>query len=576
MENAPFGAFFFGDVMALVAVVLFILSWLVPLHFPPWVSWHSEAMAFCAVFLLGWCGLARVRRSAGPRTVALPLVALPFIGLALVAALQRAGGLMTFWGDVWVIWFYTALCVTCLTLGFAAALPSAQPRATADASAPVTLLAFALLVGALASTVIALSQVFSLWERSGWIVRMSTLRAGGNLAQPNHLATLLVMGVASLVLLYESRKLGGIASGLILMVLGIGLAAAGSRTGMLGVLALMLWWLAKRRHFGSKTPAWVAGVAGGGFALSFWAWPTLLNSMLLSYQTGVNTTSIFLRFEVWQQLLEAVALRPWWGWGIREVAKAHNAVAHNYAVSAPFAYSHNLVLDLVLWTGLPLAGVLVIVIGAWLWRRVRAANQLLPWYGLAAALPVAMHSMLEYPFAYAYFLAPVMFALGAVEASSGVKPLLRMGIKPVAAMLLATTAVLAWSMVEYLEIEEDFRVARFEALRVGSPPPGHQRPKVILYTQLDVLLDDARITPTPNMSTEAMQVVKTSALYYPWSATQYRYAVALALNGDPVEAARQIQVMRRLWGEEHYEGVKRQINELAASKYPELRQLGLP
>jgi hypothetical protein len=151
-----------------------------------------------------------------------------------------------------------------------------------------------------------------------------------------------------------------------------------------------------------------------------------------------------------------------------------------------------------------------------------------------------------------------------------------MGIKPVAAMLLATTAVLAWSMVEYLEIEEDFRVARFEALRVGSPPPGHQRPNVILYTQLDVLLDDARITPTPNMSPEAMQVVKTAALYYPWSATQYRYAVALALNGNPVEAARQIQVMRRMWGEELYGGVKKQIDELAASKYPELHRLNWP
>jgi O-antigen ligase len=559
----------------MVAVVLLILSWLVPLHFPPWMSWHSEVMAFFAVFLLGWCGLARELRSAGPRTVALPLVALPFIGLALVAALQRASGLMTFWGDVWAIWFYMALCVTCLTLGFAAALPSAQPRATADQSAPVTLLAVALLVGALASTVIAFSQVFSLWEHSGWIVRMPTLRAGGNLAQPNHLATLLVMGVASLVLLYESSKLGGIASGLILMVLGSGLAASESRTGLLGVLVVMLWWLAKRRHFGSKTPAWVGGVASGGFALSFWAWPTLLNSMLLSYEAGVRPVSS-LRLEVWQQLLEAVALKPWWGWGIREVAKAHNAVAHSYSVSAPFSYSHNLVLDLVLWIGLPLAGVLVIVTGAWLWRRVRAANQLLPWYGLAAALPVAVHSMLEFPFAYAYMLAPVMFALGAMEASLGVKPLLRMGIKPVAAMLLATTAVLAWSMVEYLEIEEDFRVARFEALRVGSPPPGHQRPNVILYTQLDVLLDDARITPTPNMSPEAMQVVKTAALYYPWSATQYRYVVALALNGNPVEAARQIQVMRRMWGEELYGGVKKQIDELAASKYPELHRLNWP
>lgn len=560
----------------MAAVVLLILSWLVPLHFPPWMSWHSEALAFSAVFLLAWYGLARVLRSDGPRTVAVPVAALPVIGLALVAALQRASGLMTFWGDVWVIWFYMALCVTCLILGFAAASASAQPRATTDTSAPLTLLAFALLLGAFASTVIALAQVFSVWEHSEWIVPMPVLRRpGANLAQSNHLATLLVMGVASLLFLYESRKLGRIASSLILLFLGIGLTATESRTGLLGSFALLLWWLAKRRHIGSTTPAWVAGVAGAGFALSFWAWPTLLNSMLLSYQAGVDTTSN-MRLYLWQQLLEAVSLKPWLGWGIHEVAQAHNAVAHSYSVSSPLTYSHNIVLDLALWLGLPLATVLLIVTAIWLWRCARAAKQLLPWYGLAVVLPLALHSMLEYPFAYAYFLAPVMFALGAVEASLGARALLRMGIKPVAALLLVITAVLAWSVVEYLEIEEDFRVARFESLRIGSPPPGHQRPKVILYTQLGLLLDDARITPSPNMSAEAMQLVKNAALHYPWSATQYRYAVALALNGNPVEAARQLQVMRRLWGEKLYGGVKKQINDLADSKYPELRELSLP
>lgn len=560
--------------MIIFAVVLLILSWLVPLHYPPWVSWHSEAMVFFVVFVLAWWGLVRVR-SAGPRTVALPFVALPFIGLAGVAVLQQTTGLMTFWGEVWALWFYMALCVACLALGFAAATPSAQPRAAADASSPFTLLAFTLLAGALASTVIAFAQVFSLWEQSEWIVRMpGSRRPGGNLAQPNHLATLLVMGVASLVFLYQSKKLGAVASGLLLFLLGAGIAATESRTGALSLLALLGWWLLKRRAIGDPTPTWV-GIGGGVFFIGmFLAWPQLLNAMLLSEQAGVNTTSS-QRLEVWSQLLDAVALRPWWGWGIHEVAKAHNAVAHSYAVSSPFSYSHNIVLDLALWVGLPLTILLVGVTAVWLWRRTRDANQLLPWYCLAVALPLGLHSMLEYPFAYAYFLAPVMFLLGAVEASTGGKPLIRIGLKPVAALLLATTVALSWSVVEYLEIEEDFRVARFEALRIGSPPPEHQRPRVIVFDQLGVLIDDARITPTPNMSSEAMQVVKNAALHYPWSATQYRYAVALALNGNPVEAARQIQVMRRLWGERQYEGVKMQIDELA-TKYPELRELSLP
>jgi hypothetical protein len=52
--------------------------------------------------------------------------------------------------------------------------------------------------------------------------------------------------------------------------------------------------------------------------------------------------------------------------------------------------------------------------------------------------------------------------------------------------------------------------------------------------------------------------------------------VALALNGNPLEAARQIQVMRIFWGEKFYEGVKKQINELAVNQYPELHGLNLP
>ncbi len=400
-------------------------------------------------------------------------------------------------------------------------------------------------------------------------------RPGGNMAQPNHLATLLVMAVASLVFLYQSKKLGAVASGLLLFLLCTGIAITESRTGALSLLALLAWWLLKRRNIGDNTPVWVGVGCGVVFVGMFWAWPMFLNLTLLSEQAGVNTTSS-LRMEVWAQLLAAAEVKPWLGWGIHQVAQAHNAVADGYAVSAPFTYSHNLVLDLALWIGLPLTGALVLATGVWLWRRVRAANQLLPWYGLAVALPFAVHSMLEYPFAYAYFLAPVMIAVGAVEGSLGVKPWVRVGVKPVTALLLVTTVMLAWSAVEYFEIEEDFRVARFEALRIGAPPPEHQRPTVFLFDQLGVLLDDARIIPTPKMSPKAMQVVKSAALHYPWSATQYRYALALALNGDPVEGARQFQVMRRMWGEKEYKGIKSRIDELAASRYPELHQLKLP
>ena len=570
------GRFSLRQALAAGCAVLLFLSWLNTEQFLPWVSWHSEAVVIFAVLVLAWRGVARTLRAAGPLTIALPFASLPFIGLALIAAVQRATGLLTFNGDVWVLSFYMALCIACTALGFAAATPSGRCSESTDASESFTLLAWAFLLGALASTVIAFGQVFSLWEHSGWIVRMpEPRRPGGNLAQPNHLATLQVMGIASLLLLRRFNRLGVLACGLILFVLCAGIAVTESRTGALSLAGLLCWWLVKRRSIGDPNPPWLGVGWGIGFLGMFLAWPHLLNATdLLGYQAGTRLAGGGRRLEVWSQLLQAISMRPWTGWGVHQVAAAHNAVVDQYALSEPYSYSHNLVLDLFVWIGVPLGLLFAGMAAMYLWRRARATTQLLPWYGLAVTLPLAVHSMFEFPFTYAYFLAPVMFLLGAVEASTGAKPLVRVGIKLTAVFLVAVTVVMGWSVLEYLEIEEDFRVARFESLHIGSSPLGHERPRVILFDQLDVLLEDARIVPKPNMSPDAMQLVKNAALYYPWSATQYRYALALALNGNPAEARRQMRVIHRMWGDKTYLEIKRKIDGLAVSDYPQLRQLG--
>jgi hypothetical protein len=303
----------------------------------------------------------------------------------------------------------------------------------------------------------------------------------------------------------------------------------------------------------------------------------LLNALhLLDHHAEDRVLEGSLRFQIWPQLLDALSSRPWTGWGVQQVAAALSAVADRYPISEPYTYSHNLWLDLALWVGLPFAVVLAVATAVWIWRRISALDKLLPWYGLGIGAPLAVHSMLEYPHAYAYFLAPVMFMMGAVEASTGGRPFAQISIKSATVALFLATAALSWSVVEYLAIEEDFRIARFQALRVGSPPPEHQRARIILFDQLGGALNAARITPTPNMSHESVRILQKAALHDPWTASQYRYAVALALNGNPAEAVRQFQVVRSMRGQKVYEGIKNEFSELAAAKYPQLRDLNLP
>lgn len=540
----------------LVAAALLVLGWLTGDHFLPWVSWHSEAPVFLATVLLAWRAVWRAWRTARPLQV--PLAVVPFLLLLGVGIVQWPIGIQPFAGDVWVLSFYMFLCVVWLSLGYA--VTSRQPFAP-DETPPeeLTLLAWTLVAGALVSTALAFAQVLDIWDGAAWIVRMPELRRpGGNLAQPNHLATLQIMGVASIVYLRGLKRIGALAFGTVMFTLCLGIAATESRSGALGVLVLFAWWASKRN-------AVAIGRGGGGpfawaaaYCAMFVAWPYLLDGMdLLQYAAGPRVADVNPRLAVWPQLLEAIGMRPWLGWGFHQVAAAQNAVVSQGAVlSEAYTYSHNLLLDLAVWFGVPIA--LLFAAGGVVYavRRMRAARRLLPWYVAAAVLPLAVHSMVEYPYAYAYLLVPPVFLVGALEGTMRSRHV-QCRVAPAAVALILATLALAWSAVEYVRIEEDFRVARMESRHIGTVPSDYERPRALMFDQLGVLLEDARITPTAHMSPAAIGVLRSAALQYPWLATQYRYATALALNGDPAEAARQLQVIRAMWGEKAYEGIKR-------------------
>ena len=554
---------------------LFLCSWMQPGHFLPWVSWHSELIVFFAMGV--WADLAvvaQIRRNV-QSSIGIPRICIPFLFLALWALAQAAFGLVNFAGDALVFGLYMALCAVSVTLGFALGTketPSPWPVRTV-----LQVVACTLLAAAFASAVVAMAQTFELWEDALWINRMPNLRRpGGNIGQPNQLASLLLMGIASLVFLYESGKLKAVSSILFFATLGTALAMTESRTGVLSFLLLAGWWAVKSRSIKFSLSAWTIACAVAVVLGLFWVWPSIFDFAL---QTGSNSkidTAAGSRLLIWPQLLKAVALRPWLGWGLNQVPEAHNAVAHLYAVSEPFSYSHNILIDLALGIGVPLTLLLVLLTGVWLWRRIRQANQLQPWYCMAVVLPVAVHSMLEFPFAYAYFLVPVMLMLGLQEGFSGAKSVFKIDTRFAAALLLVISAVGAWSVVEYVQVEEDFRIARFEALRVGQTPAEYERPHIVLLTQLDALLAGARIVPKPEMSADELALAKKVALRYPWTATQNRYALSLALNGYPDEAVRQLRVMRALHGAKEYKRIKESWNTLADEKYPQLHLLSLP
>lgn len=532
----------------------------------PWRAAHSEIFAFLAV-LTWFLGVAR-QNSAIQMRLNAPIAAL--LCVSMLIAIQYATGQIELAGDATILLIYVFLCISSLLIAQWHDHDAAWPNA----------LALVLLVTALVSALMALTQALGVWAVSDWILQYSGFRRpGANLGQPNHLATLLLMGAASLIYLDQRLEIGRSVTVLSSLLLLLGMGITESRTGLLSGLTLCIWWFARRQVFVRVLHwPWVATCALGLIAI-MWVWPPLISHIHEAgpRQEGVTiNTAAGIRLEVWKQLWDAAWTKPWLGWGLRGVSTALNAVQHNYTQSSPFTYAHNIILDMMIGMGIPLAVLVVCAAGVWMWQRVKNIETMRSWYAVGLLIPFGVHSLFEYPFAYAYFLVPAMLAIGMLEQSSERSVTIVISSKIVSGMLFLFGSILIWLSVEYFNIEEDFRIARFESINLGQTPAGYEPPNILLLTQLKAMVAATRTVPRPNMPAEEIDQLRAATLRFPWVPVQNTYALSLALNGNSQEAIRQLKVLRATHGEKVYEGIKTTWTELAQTKYPQLKALALP
>lgn len=565
--------------MTVLGLVGLVLAWLQPMHILPWVGWHSEFLAFCSVLLLSFGVLCRSRKHVN--TVPVPQTAL-FVALLIpVVIIQHVFGLVLFLGDALVIALYAGTGFWAVLAGHSAI---ETERRHGPSKARVSFLewvAVCTLTAAAASVILAFTQALDVWNSADWINRTGSYRRpGANFGQPNHLATLLLLGAASLLFLYRVRRVTHLFSLFTLGYLALGLALTESRTGIVGATLLTVWWLAYPNI--KVTRPSVLAVAAVWFVLLVFVfvWPRWVEefhspNIVSSVSASINL-SAGSRLQIWSQLFEAALQKPWFGWGLREVSQAHNAVLHEYAKSEPFTYAHNIVLDALIGLGIPITLIVSGLVLKWGWVRLRSVKNAATWYCVAFILPVTVHSCLEFPFAYAYFLFPVLMLVGILEAECAICRPKSWPLWALAAGFVLTVITALWMVVEYVAAEEDFRVARFEAIRLGKTQVDYERPHLVLLTQMQTMLDGSRVVPEAGMPPQTIAMLRSAALRFPWTALQNRYALSLALNGQPEEAARQLKVMRAMHGERAYVAIKAAWIELANTKHPQLLQFEMP
>jgi O-antigen ligase len=404
------------------AVAAAALPSLLAFNLPPSPTFLNQALAFlCWGSWAATIGHALRRAAPSPAAVG-KAMALPGIVLG-VLALEAIGS--SLWGSLprSLLWSNLATLSGAAVLAAAGACAGAAPLHIARSMFAAFCLAW--VTAGLLNVAVALIQVFAPhWADGDWIARSALPgRAVGNLRQPNHLCTLLLWAMIAAVALRELSLMKTRALLGVLALLAWALVLTASRTAIVGVMLLTLW---GALDSGLSRPARASLMASPIFFALAWAamalWSGLAQEAFGAQERLAEADLSASRFRIWSDSVRLIAANPLQGVGFGEFNFAWSLSVLPQRPPAFFDHAHNLFLHWAVELGLPVASLLSALLLMMLWRIGHGARRSLGSASALAALPLritlalllmmGLHSQLEYPLWYAYFLLPTAWLLG--------------------------------------------------------------------------------------------------------------------------------------------------------------------
>jgi len=410
-RSASFGLLRTIDLAAILAVVM---PTLLAFNLPPSSTFFNQAAAllgwgaFVAALSLvvSWPGQARRRE--------LLLLLVPMGVLAVEAAISVGiNGLPSSLG---------LSAIGILLAAGVATLAGAASRESDSASEVFRAFCIALVgAGFLGATIGCIQILLPDWAQGAWIAAApADGRASGNLRQPNHLSSLLVWAIVALTWLAQSRVIRPLYALPVGLFFVFGIVLTGSRTGLLDFGLLTVWALIDRR-----LPTRVR-IGLGSSLLVYWAlWWAMADWAHAMHATfggearmGMQGDISSSRYGIWRDTWQLILQHPWFGVGWGEFNFAWSLTPFPHRPVAFFDHTHNIALQFAVELGLPLAAVLMLFLLAGLacvflnGQRADPGVSAMVRTTFMIVLTIGVHSMLEYPLWYSYFLLPTGFAFG--------------------------------------------------------------------------------------------------------------------------------------------------------------------
>lgn len=404
-----------------------VIPFLLPYHTLPLTAFYSEWSAFalgvaaCSPFLSRnfWLHLK------------IPSSAIWLFGMVVLIALQALVVKHVYITQALLPGIYISWAVVLVIL-------SAWIREQLGIDRAVTVLAWIVLIGGALQALTGLIQYFNVYGEPTSLVEIKQgISIHGNISQRNHFATQITLASFALIYLYATHRANRIFTAALLILFAFVLTASSSRAAavyiVVGFLLSLLSYRAARTsiHYRLLQGASLFLVS---FLLIQFFLPFLndwLKQLLSAMGFDVNglealaalqrnaSEGIDLRVSEWHKAWLMFLESPLWGIGIGH----YGWYSFNYQAlpvfattlkAEPWQHSHNLVMQLLAELGI--AGMALLAFTLFIWFRKILPHWKNPphWLIIALLIVLLLHSNIEFPLWYSFFLglAAVLLGLG--------------------------------------------------------------------------------------------------------------------------------------------------------------------
>ncbi|KVU64308.1 PglL family O-oligosaccharyltransferase [Burkholderia ubonensis] len=531
----------FSRSLPLVALaVALIVPYAITNHTYPIPTFYSEFSALALYLLLGASVILLVRTSRPATPFAAPAAFAAPLGFAAVLVAQAALMPLRVPSMNWLAVGYLGAALVAMQAGYALAREQL-------AEAAARIMAGALLIGGVFAVFCQVVQLFRLESVLSPFVVVYNIaverRPYGNMAQANHLATYIAFALAGALYLVQTRRLAVWAWLMLSVVLSGGLALTVSRGPWLQVAVMVVagFWMARVESRGKPgAPANVRARA--------WLMPVLLAAVFVAVNGAVRWANLHYhlnlavsaaermrdagqiapRLALWKYGLAMFREHPLLGVGWGEFPSHQFALARALGGVEIANNSHDIFIDLLAKSGLLGLGVLVVTLVLWFVRALRAPQTSTRVFGFALVGVLLMHALVEYPQQYMFFLLPVMFVIGLLEA----KPL---RIVPGRAAFALFALLTVGGLLAALPVLRDYQ--RAEVLYYGTDPAAQYRDAPsLLFGAWGDYGAATLLTLSRDALPAKLAAHERAIALLPGETVLRRYAVLQALDGRDADA----------------------------------------